>query len=279
MQQLIYFFQKFKYFLFFLLLEFIALALTFNNLDFHKSKFVNSANSFTGGIYFKVTSISEYWKLKSENKLLAEENTRLKNLLENKTYIKLEKDSTVNDTTVVDSTFHIQNYSYTTAKIIKNNYSNEFNFLTIDKGESQGIEKEMAVINSRGIIGIVDNNSESYARVQSILNRNSKINARLKNSNYFGTLGWNGKDYNVVQLSDIPRQAPLKIGDTIETGGKSTIFPEGILIGTITEINKGNSADNKVNVKLFNDMSNLGYIYVIKSFNKKEINTLEAQNE
>tara|TARA_R110002167_G_scaffold68047_1_gene192195 strand:- start:7417 stop:8202 length:786 start_codon:yes stop_codon:yes gene_type:complete len=261
------------------LLEFIALALTFNNLDFHKSKFVNSANAFTGGIYYKVTNISEFWNLKTENNILAAENTRLKNLLEKKTYIRLEKDSIVNDTIVVDTTLHIQNYRYTSAKIIKNNYSKEFNFLTIDKGESQGIEKEMAVINSRGIIGIVDNNSESYARVQSILNRNSKINARLKNSNYFGTLGWNGKDYNIVQLSDIPRQAPLKIGDTIETGGKSTIFPEGILIGTISEINKGNSADNKVNVKLFNDMSNLGYIYVIKSFNKKEINTLEAQNE
>lgn len=279
MQQLIYFFRKFKYFLFFLLLEFIALALTFNNLDFHKSKFVNSANTFTGGIYYKITNISEYWNLKSENKILAAENTRLKNLLEKKTYIRLEKDSIVNDTILVDTTLHVQNYQYTSAKIIKNNYSKEFNFLTIDKGKSQGIEKEMAVINSRGIIGIVDNNSESYARVQSILNRNSKINARLKNSNYFGTLGWNGKDYNAVQLSDIPRQAPLKIGDTIETGGKSTIFPEGILIGTISEINKGNSADNKVNVKLFNDMSNLGYIYVIKSFNKKEINTLEAQNE
>ncbi|WP_368086341.1 rod shape-determining protein MreC [Polaribacter sp. KT25b] len=256
------------------MLELIALTLTFNNLDFHKSKFVNSANSVTGGLYSKTSSISEYWSLKSENKLLAEENTRLKNLLEKKISVSLIKDSTV-----IDSTKYQQKFTFTTAKIINNNYSKSFNFLTIDKGENQGIEKEMAVINSRGIIGITDNNSKNYARVQSILNRNSKINARLKNSYYFGTLGWNGEDYNIVQLSDIPRQAPLKIGDTIETGGKSTIFPEGILIGTISSINKGNSADNKVNVTLFNDMSNLGYVQVIKNFNKLEINTLEAQNE
>jgi len=279
MQQLVYFFRKFKYFIFFLLLEFIALALIFNNLDFHKSKFVNSANAITGGICLKASNISEYWSLKSENKFLAEENTRLKNLLEKNILLNINKDTVVIDTITIDTTKYQQKYSYSSAKIIKNNYNKEFNFLTIDKGKLQGIQKEIAVINSKGIIGIIDNVSDNYARIQSILNRNSKINARLKNSNYFGTLGWNGKNYNTVQLSDIPRQAPLKIGDTIETGGKSTIFPEGILIGTISEINKGNYADNKVNVTLFNDMSNLGFVYIIKNFHKEEINTLKAQNE
>ena len=274
MQQLIYFFQKFKYFLFFLLLSFISLTLTFNNLDFHKSKFVNSANFITGGIYSQTSNISEYWNLKSENKLLAEENTRLKNLLEKYNSVSFSIDSIV-----IDSVKYQQKYTFTTAKIINNNYDKEFNFLTIDKGENQGIKKEMAVINSKGIIGITDNSSGDYARVQSILNRNSKINARLKNSNYFGSLSWNGKDYNTVQLSDIPRQAPLEIGDTIETGGKSTIFPEGILVGIISKINKGNTADNKVDVTLFNDMSNLGFVQVIKNLDTIEINLLEAQDE
>ena len=274
MQQLIYFFQKFKYFLFFLLLAFISLALTFNNVNFHKSKFVNSANFLTGGLYSTTSNISEYWGLKSENKILAEENTHLKNLLEKNILVNFDLDSTV-----IDSVKYNQKYTYTSAKIINNNYSKQFNFLTINKGDNQGIDKEMAVINSKGIIGITDNSSSGYARVQSILNRNSKINARIKNSNYFGSLGWDGIHYNIVQLSDIPRQAPLKIGDTIETGGRSTIFPEGILIGTISKINKGNTADNKVDVILFNDMSNLGFVYVIKNLDKEEINALEAQNE
>tara|TARA_B100000809_G_scaffold141142_1_gene138697 strand:+ start:7094 stop:7864 length:771 start_codon:yes stop_codon:yes gene_type:complete len=256
------------------LLEFIALALTFNNLNFHKSKFVNSANAVTGGFYSYSSNISEYWSLKPKNKLLAEENTQLKNLLENNISINFHKDSTL-----IDSIKYQQKFTFATAKIINNNYSKEFNFLTINKGKKEGIKREMAVINSKGVIGITDNTSDGYARIQSILNKNSKINARLKHSNYFGTLGWNGKNYNVVQLSDLPRQAPLNIGDTIETGGKSTIFPEGILIGTISKINKGNSADNKVDVTLFNDMSDLGYVYVVKNFHKEEIKSLEAQNE
>lgn len=274
MQQIIFFFQKFKYFLFFLFLQIIALAVTFSNLNFHKSKFVNSANAITGGFYSQTSNISEYLSLKSENKLLSDENTRLRNLLEKKEAVVFNVDSVV-----VDSLKYKQKYTFASAKIIKNSYSKDFNFLTVNKGKKQGIFKEMAVINTKGVIGITDHSSNGYARVQSILNRFSKINARLKNSNYFGTLSWNGEDYNTVQLSDIPRQAPLKIGDTIETGGKSTIFPEGILIGTISKINKGNTADNKVDITLFNDMSNLGYVQIIKNLDKEEIISLETQNE
>lgn len=275
MQQLIYFLQKFKYFLFFMLLQFIALALTFNNLNFHKSKYVNSANSLTGGMYNKVSNISEYFSLKHTNDILLEENTRLRNLLQQKNISIVNKDSTV-----VDTINYFQKYTFSNARIINNNYAKEFNFLTIDKGEQDGVQKEMAVINSLGIIGITDNTSKRYARVQSILNKNSNLNARLKNSQYFGSLKWNGLDYNTVQLIDIPRQASIKVGDTIETGGKSTIFPEGILIGTVSSVNKNNAVENIINVKLFNDMSNLGNVYIVKNLHKEEIkNTENLVNE
>ena len=275
MQQIIYFFQKFKYFLFFLFLEFIALFFIFNNLNFHKSKFINSANSVTGGFYNTISNSSEYLNLKSENLVLSEENSRLRNIIEqNNTSISL-------DSIVVDTVKYHQKYIYTQAKVINNNYNSSFNFLTLNKGKNKNIDKEMAVINSKGIIGITENSSSNYTRVQSILNKNSSINARLKgNTSFFGTLKWNTENYNIVQLHDIPRQAPLKIGDTIETGGKSTIFPEGIPIGVISKINQGNTADNKVDITLFNDMSNLRHVYVVKNLHKEEIKSLEnSSNE
>jgi len=270
MQQIIYFFQKFKYFLFFLFLECIALTLTFNNLNFHKSKFVNSANSVTGIFYTTLSNSKEYLSLKSKNQSLQEENTQLKNDLErNKLFFST-------DILVLDTVKYHQKYTYTEAKIINNNYSKPHNFLTINRGVNEGIVKEMGVINRKGIIGITENVSNNYTRVQSILNKNSNINARLKgNTAYFGTLKWNSIDYNTVQLHDIPRQAPLKIGDTIETGGKSTIFPEGIPIGTVSKINKRNTANSKINVTLFNDMSNLENVYVVKNLHKQEIQLLE----
>ena len=269
MQQLIYFFQKFKYFLFFLLLQFIALTLIFNNLNFQNSKYVNSANALTGGLYSKVSDMSDYFSLKATNTQLIEENTLLRNFLNQKTNTSFKVDSIV-----IDTVKYYQKYTYTSAKIINNSYSKAFNFLTINKGTIAGLSKEMAVVNGKGIIGFTDNLSPNYGRIQSILNKNTKINARLKNG-YFGTLQWNALDYNTVQLIDIPRQAPVKIGDTIETGGKSAIFPEWILIGKVIEINNDNAVDNIINVKLFNDMSVIGPVYVIKNLQKVEIKRLE----
>ncbi|WP_299012573.1 rod shape-determining protein MreC [uncultured Polaribacter sp.] len=270
MQQLIYFFQKFKYFLFFLMLQFIALGLSFNNLNFQKSKFVNSANAVTGGFYNKASNISSYFNLKEVNTSLLEENRLLRTQLHQNKYNNIAIDSTI-----IDTLKYLQKFTYTSAKIINNNYTNAFNFLTINRGEKHGIEKEMAVINSKGIIGVTDNVNANYTRVQSILNENSKLNARLKNSRYFGTLQWNGKDYNTVQLIDIPRQAPIEIGDTIETGGKSAIFPEGILIGKVINVNSNKTVNNAIDVQLFNDMSNLEPVYVVKNLHKIAIQSIE----
>lgn len=271
MQQIVFFIQKFKYFLFFIFLEIIAFTLIINNNNFQKSKFVSSANSVTGGLYKKSSQFSAYFNLKDQNNTLIQENTQLKNQLE-KIYSQL--DSTEHFT-VVDTLNYHQKYQYISSKIIKNEFNKSFNFLLLDKGENDSIFQEMAVINSKGVLGVTDAVGKNYARVQSIINKNSKINARLKNSFYFGTLTWDGKKYNIVQLIDIPRQAKVVVGDTIITDGKSAIFPEGILIGTVTKVNKGNSASNSLDVKLFNDMSNLGDAYIINNFDKLKIRNLE----
>tara|TARA_R110002073_G_scaffold89852_3_gene212429 strand:- start:15369 stop:16202 length:834 start_codon:yes stop_codon:yes gene_type:complete len=274
MQQLIYFFRKYRYFLFFLLLEILALALIINNLSFHKSKFVSSANNITGGFYNKANSISDYFQLDNENKELTEENVALKN----RVHQLEQQNETLRKDNVLDTTKFNQRYSYIHGTIENNEYSKNYNFLLIDLGLKDSISTEMAVINSKGIIGITENISNNYSRVQSILNIKSNINARLKNDTHFGSLTWNGKDYNIVQLLDLPRQAVIKAGDTIITGGKSAIFPEGILIGRVLNIEEGGTSVTRiVNIKLFNDMSNLKNIYVIKDFDKEEIRTLESQ--
>ena len=136
----------------------------------------------------------------------------------------------------------------------------------------------MGVISSKGIIGIINNVSKKYASVQSILNTNSKINAKLKNSFHFGSLVWDPetKDPNEVQLIDIPRQAPVKVGDTIVTDGKSTIFPRGVLIGTIKGFNLANNQDYyTVTVTLFNDMTNLHHVYIIENNEKEAIQAID----
>ncbi len=272
MQQIISFLYKNKFFILFLLLEFLAIFFTVQSHSYHKSKFINSANFVSGGIYNKINNFKEFLLLKDENRRLSEENVYLRNLL------NLQDKSGIHiDSVVFDTINYNQKYSYTSAKVINNNYRKNNNYLTINKGYDDGIESDLGVINSKGIIGITKSVSKNYATVLSILNVNSRINVKLLNSNHFGSLNWDNKNYNTVQLLDLPIQASIYIGDTIITGGKSTIFPEGIPVGTIKDFETDNNKYKFINITLFNDMSSIGFVQIINNLDKLEIKALEEK--
>ena len=152
------------------------------------------------------------------------------------------------------------------------------NYITINKGLRDGIEQDMGVITSQGILGIVEQTSNKFAGVQSILNTKSNINAKIKNTNNFGSLKWDTKRFDVVQLEDIPRMVPLNIGDTIVTGAMSSIFPENIPIGTIKKFDLTTSQSfYNIDVALFNDMTNIKQVYIINNKNSAEIRNLEEK--
>jgi rod shape-determining protein MreC len=266
MQQIAYFIEKYKYFLLFLLLEFFAIGLTIQSHSYHKSQFINSTNRITGGLLSSSMSFFEYAILKEDNVRLADENALLRTLLDYQ-----ETKDIILDTAAVKNKF-------IPAKIIQNSYTKRNNILTINKGSSDGIYIDMGVVNSTGIIGVINKVSENYATVLSILNSNSKINARLKKNNYFGTLTWNGENYHFSQLLDIQRQANISIGDTIITGGKSILFPEDISIGVIKSFDSTNKNYSNIEVELFMDMSNIGFVYAIQNLDKDEILELQSND-
>ena len=269
MQQIINFVIRNKTSLLFLLLFGISLALTIQSHSYHKSKFINSANFITGGIYEKANGISTYFNLRTQNDILIEENNRLRSQIFN------NGDSVTKS--IIDSTSYTGRYKLRTARIINNNYASSKNYLTINKGEKDSIREDLGVMTSRGIVGIIDNTSNGYGRVLSILNTKSSINAQLLGtSDHFGSLKWDGKLASIVQLTDISKFAPVREGDTIVTGGKSSIFPKGIPIGTIDGYDLDISGDTyTINVKLFNDMTNLSHVYIIENLDAEEIKRLE----
>ena len=268
MQQIIFFLIRNKNFLLFIALFSISIFLTIQTHSYHKNKFVNSSNAITGGIYSIKSSITDYFNLREENKILINENTRIRKQLES------YKSKVVNQN--IDTSSILSKYYFVSAKVINNSFSKTKNKLTINKGKRDSIQLDMGVITSKGIVGIIDNLSNKYATIQSILNTNSQINAKLKNAKHFGSLVWNAEDPNVIQLIDIPRLAPVKTGDTIVTGGRSTIFPEGILIGTVIdfELTEDENSQN-LNIQLFNDMTNLEHVYIIDNIDTQEIINLE----
>ncbi|WP_417942719.1 rod shape-determining protein MreC [Flavobacterium sp. RS13.1] len=272
MQQIFNFIIKNSNRLLFLLLLGISLALTIQSHSFHRSRTISSANFISGGVYEKINSVNEYLNLRAENDELVLENARLKSLLFN-----------IEDTTkapMIDSIKGVKPADIIVSKVIHNSYNTHENYLTLNSGSKEGVKQDMGVINSLGIIGIIDNTSPNYSTVISILNMKSQINAKIKKSNHFGSLTWNGKSTGFVQLTDVPRLASVRKGDTIVTGGQSVIFPENINIGTVDKI----YTDKKttfytINVKLFNDMTNLGHVYIIKSKGREELINLENKNK
>jgi rod shape-determining protein MreC len=272
MQQIFNFILKNSNRLLFLLLLVISLSLTIQSHSYHKSKIISSANFFTGGIYEKINNVDEYFNLRSQNEELARENARLKSLLFN------QKDTT--KLPQIDTIKGVKKTDIIVSKVIRNSYSVHENYLTINNGSASGIKPNMGVINSAGIVGIIENTSKNYATIISILNVKSQINAKIKKSNHFGSLVWNGKSTGFVQLIDVPRLAGVRKGDTIVTGGQSIIFPENIGIGTIEKVYIDDVTNYyTLDIKLFNDMTNLGHVYIIKNKDAEEISDLESQNK
>lgn len=272
MQQIFNFiFKNSNKLLFFLLLG-ISLILTIQSHSYHRSKIISSANFLSGGVYERINNVSEYLNLKTQNDALALENATLKSFLFN-----------TKDTAAIpklDSLKGVKAKDIIVAKVIHNSFNSHENYLTLNSGELQGVKPDMGVINDLGIVGIIDNTSPRYSTVISILNIKSQINAKIKKSNHFGSLVWDGKNTGFVQLIDVPRLASVRKGDTIVTGGQSVIFPENIGIGTIANI----FTDKKthyytLNIRLFNDMTNLGHVYIIKSKDREEIINLEKKEK
>lgn len=272
MQQIINFLLRNKNFLLFLLLFCISLFLITQSHSYHKSKFINSANFLTGGIYKSIYDVESYFNLKHENKILLEDNNRLRAILFNANTDSLNQ-------RYID-TSRLPNYQLTPALVYKNSYASTTNYLTINKGQRDSIKQDLGVITTKGLIGVIDKTSKNYARVMSILNTNSKINAQLKKTNHFGTLTWDANASNIVQLLDVPKLAPVAIGDTIITGGRSASFPKGILVGEIVSFKLDDTEDYyTINIKLFNDMTSIGHVYIINNLDANEISILNSQDE
>lgn len=272
MQQIFNFIYKNSNRLLFLLLLGISLFLAIQSHSYHRSKVISSANFLSGGVYERINNVSEYLNLRTQNDALAQENAKLRSLLFD-----------VKDTASIpklDSIKGLHPTNIIVSKVIHNTFNTQENYLTLNSGSLQGVKPDMGVINSLGIVGVIDNTSPKYATVISILNTKSHINAKLKKSNHFGSLSWDGKNAGFVQLTDVPRLASIRIGDTIVTGGQSVIFPENINIGTVSKRYYENETNYyKIDVKLFNDMTNLGHVYIIKSKDREEIINLEKKEE
>ena len=263
---------RYNFFLLFLLLELFCFYLIVANNNFHRSVFINSTLSLSTSVQGGMDSFRKYINLNDENKKLREENAYLHSLIPS---AFAYDSSTV--TKVADTSRH-QQYSFFAARIISNSVNRRKNYLLLDEGNSNGIQSGMGVISSKGVIGIVKDVSDHYCSVMSLLHKDSRVSARFRKNSYFGSLTWDGENPLYATLSDVPKHVVFTPGDTIETSSYSSVYPEGVLIGTITESRLDAGGNFFVcKIKLFEDFQKLSSVYVVNYLFKEERKTIEEK--
>jgi rod shape-determining protein MreC len=273
MRNLLHFLAKYNNLFIFLILEGIALYLLSTGNNYHNTRFVKGIRGITQGIEQKMSNTRAYFHLGEINQALALENATLKNSIE-----RLVKEENMNFSSVSDTIYH-QQFVYTSARVIDNSINRQKNFFTLDKGTRQGISTDMVVISGESAAGIIVGCSENYSVVMSLLNIDFRLSARLRSNGYFGSLSWDGKDYSHAVLTEIPQHVTFGIGDTVETTGYSAVFPEGIMIGTVSDFQKTGGDFFNIEVALKTDFKKLHFVTVIGNLEKTEQTELEKQFE
>lgn len=274
MRNLLNFIYRYNFFFVFLLLEFICVLFLIKNNGYQGSSLFNSSNALSANIYQTSADAKAYLLLKEENEKLAEQNSFLLNRLK-MGYVAIPlKVYTKNDT------LYRQVYEFINGKAINNSVNKRNNYLTLNIGKLQGVGNDMAVVNSKGIIGTVKEVSDNFASVMSVLHKDVRVNCQLKKDGSQGTLLWEGGDYEYCILTGIPTHARFKNGDSVVTSPLSSIFPEGIMVGTVSGFEKRqNETFNTLKVKLSVDFKKINHISVIKNNYKTEKDSLERQTQ
>ncbi len=290
MKTLLKFFITYGIYFIFVLLEIGSLILVVNNNHFQRSVFLTSCNSFSATLYKYNHRVIDFFSLIQVNKELAAENVdlRIELVKAQNTLVSLAQDSLSFNSFPSNPEM---NYSFYSARVINNSTNKLLNYITLNRGKKDGIEREMSVVNPQGVVGIVKAVSNHFSVVMPLLNSQAQMSCKIKEKHNssdiivgavkdIGSLKWDGLDYRYASLMQVPRHVEISKGDTIVTSGYSDFFPEGILVGTIADFEKS-SDDNyyKIKVRLSVNFKTVSYVQVIDYKHRKEQNELELHAE
>ena len=272
MRNLIEFLKKYHYWFLFVLLEVVSLVLVFQYNNYQGSVWFTSANYLSGLTLETDAWLHSFAGQGDANQMLTERNL----LLEREVVLlreQLSEERHKHDSTYVDKgiTPGLEAYKLIPAKVISNSINKADNLLTIDKGRYDGVHPDMGVACGNGVVGVVYMSSRHYSVVLSALNFRSNISCTVKGKGYFGYLHWSGGPSDIAYVDDIPRHALFENGDTITTSGYSSMFPPGVMVGTI--LSKEDSRDGlsyRLKVKMTTDFGNLRDVCVIDDAAVKE---------
>ncbi len=271
MRNLIAFFRRFRIFLFFALLQGIALTTYFNYLAYPRSQYLTTASAVSGQMLEYHNDIVKHFQLAYNNRKLQYENTLLRKRLAN-SFIRVD-----NNTVLINDTLNDQQYEYIPAVVINSTVNKQNNYFTLNSGWKKGIKRGMGVISANGIVGIIHNVSEHFSVVRSVLTENINIDVIVASNGIPGILKWNGLNAKIGSIASISNDLPIKKWSKIITSGGSGLFPRGLTVGKIKEYKM---VEGKplwdVSIYYSEDYRKIQNVYVIKNLLLKEQKKIES---
>lgn len=281
MNRLLEFLSSKLHLLLFVLIEVIAIVWLSKASAYRNGVILSSANIVSGTVIEYANKSNEYLglheaniDLMAHNAKLEQENQQLKYLLK-----RLGVDSLSWQRLSTDSVIRPFPYQYKVAQVVGTTVSGGNNYLTIDMGKSGGVYNDMGVVSNDGVVGVVEATGSKYAKVIPLVNTKFNLNCKPSTqSDFVGTLVWEGKDLQHSLLTNLPKHAPYNVGDSVITSGYSSFFPEGLFVGTV--VGEGESPNDNfraLRVKLGVPFSTLKYVYVIQNYEREERKLLESE--
>lgn len=275
MKNLLDFFVKHSAWFVLMLYLILSCVLLVRNNPYQQSVYLTSANAVCATVYEGISSVTDYFHLKGINDDLQERNALLEmelvDLRARVNDLKMQLPDTLKSQPV------LQHFDFIVAHVISNSIAQTNNYITINRGEADGIKPEMGVVDQTGVVGIVNVVGKHSARIISLLNPDIRLSCKLRDSEYFGSMVWEGGDSRYAVLEELPKHLTYQVGDTVVTSGFSTVFPEGIIVGTV-EGRARNLSDSFVSLKvrLTTNFSQLSTVRVITNDMAEELRMLEV---
>ena len=180
------------------------------------------------------------------------------------------------DSIRVDSILQYRKYTYLHARVVSNSISTQNNYIVLSRGKSKQLHEGIGIVDiNNAVVGIIYEVTDDYAVVMSLLHKDSHLSGKLLKGGETGTLNWDGKEPNIITLSNIPKSAKVAAGDTIITSGFSTTFPKGMIIGTVIAVYAETSTSNfRIKFRTAANFYNLQYVYAIENAQQEPVNKI-----
>lgn len=276
MHELIAFFARNSKWFVFAICVVASCMLLFNSDPYRHHLYLTSAGGISSAVYETSNNVTSYFNLRETNEDLNRRNAALEQEVVNlRQQLDRVHELQYTDTLVPDS--GVQHFQFMVAHVINNSVVHPYNYLTINKGRRDGIKPEMGVINQNGVVGIVSVVGDHASRVISLLNPHFRLSCKIKGSDNFGSLVWDGGNPEIAMLEELPRHTKFQPGDTVVTSGYSAVFPAGLPVGSIIADGKRHQENFfTLKIRLFSDFTSLSNVQVILNNYRTELKGLEA---